>query len=257
MRRLLSAMTIVLIVVSAVLALSSPTVAQGNCLTPRLAVGGQGRVTPGTANRIRDAASTSGAQIGQIPAGGTFDVLEGPECVSGFLWWRVRYEGIEGWTVEGNTSDYFVEPVDANAPTETLAPVGEAQACPAGTAPEARLVVGMQGRVTGNEPSRLRNAPSTSGEQVGQIDPIDVFVVLAGPVCAGGYNWWQIDVNGKTGWTAEGQGSEYFVELIPATATPTPTRTSLPTFTPTATRTPGPTLTPSITFTPSITPTAT
>ncbi|MCB9454012.1 MAG: SH3 domain-containing protein [Anaerolineaceae bacterium] len=257
MRYLFLCTAVLLLLAVAMLVPPLPVGAQGNCLTPRLVVDGQGRVTPGSANRIRDAASTSGAQVGQIPAGGVFDVLEGPLCVEGFLWWRVAYDGVEGWTVEGNTSDYFVEPVEADTPVETPTQVGESQGCPAGTTPETRLVVGMQGRLTGNTPSRLRNAPSVTGEQIGQIDPIDVFVVLDSPVCAGGYNWWQIDLNGTSGWTAEGQGSDYFVEPIPATATPTPTRTPLPTFTPTATRTPGPTLTPSITFTPSVTPTAT
>ncbi len=258
MRRLLSFITVFLVAVSAVLAFSSPAAAQGSCLTPRLAIGGQGRVTPGSSNRIRDAASTSGTQIGQIPAGGVFDVLEGPNCVDGFLWWRVSYEGVEGWTVEGNASGYFVEPVDANATPAATAPIGAvAAACPPGTALEPRLVTGMQGRLVGNTPSRVRKLPSTTADQIAQIEPIDVFTVGIGPFCTNGINWWQINLNGIVGYTAEGQGDEYFVELIPATATPTATRTPLPTYTPTVTRTPLPSYTPSITPTPSDTPTPT
>ncbi len=268
MRRPFLFITIFCIFVSAILAFSSPSAAQENCPTPRLSIGGQGRVVPGSSNRIRDSATTSGQQIGQIPGGGVFDVLEGPECVEGYLWWGVNFQGLEGWTVEGNASDYFVEPVDPNAPTATLVPVGEIQSCPAGTAPEPRLVVGMWGHTSSNtSTSRVRSAPSVNAEQIGQIEPADVFLVLDGPICADGYNWWQIrtsiyhfletDLNAVQGWTAEGQGSSYFVEPIPATATPTASNTRLPTYTPTPSRTPGPTLTPSITPTASDTPTPT
>src|SRR5689334_21508350 len=86
-----------------------------SCLSSRLTLGGQTIVTPGSSNRFRSAASTSAEQVGQIPAGGVFTLLEGPNCVDGFLWWRVDYNGVTGWTVEANASDYFVDPVAANA----------------------------------------------------------------------------------------------------------------------------------------------
>ncbi len=75
----------------------------------RLVVGGQGRVLPGDPNDIRPAPGA--ASIGQIPAGATFMVLEGPTCTpNGIAWWRVSYNGQTGWTAEGQGSTYFVEP---------------------------------------------------------------------------------------------------------------------------------------------------
>src|SRR5690606_9392465 len=55
----------------------------------RMVIGESGRVTPGAANNLREAPSTSARRIGQIPGGGQFTVLEGPRCVEGYAWWRV------------------------------------------------------------------------------------------------------------------------------------------------------------------------
>lgn len=82
-----------------------------DCPEPRLEIGGRGRVTPGLPNRIRTLPSTSGEQIGEIPAGSVFDVLAGPECAEGFLWWNIAFGGLVGWTAEGNADGYFAEPV--------------------------------------------------------------------------------------------------------------------------------------------------
>lgn len=194
------------------------------CPETRLTAGGQGIVTPGAPNRLRDAASTSGALIGEIPGGATFNVLEGPECSGGFLWWRVSYQGTEGWTVEGNAESYFVNPVvqagSATAPAST-------EPAPTDCALSPRLAVGREGNTTSNTPSRLRDAPSASGEQIGQIDPLAVFTILDGPVCADGINWWQVRMGNVTGWTAEGVDGEYLVEMQEIQPTATPEYTGL------------------------------
>lgn len=79
-------------------------------LPSRLLVGGQGRVLPGDANNVRDIPDASGALVGQIPGGGVFAVLEGPTCdPAGRAWWRVDYNGLIGWTVEGAGDEYYTE----------------------------------------------------------------------------------------------------------------------------------------------------
>ena len=78
---------------------------------PRLTVGGQGRVTPGMANKMRSSASTSGGQVGSIPGEAVFSVVGGPTCADGYTWWQVTYEGVTGWTASGTPSEYWVEPV--------------------------------------------------------------------------------------------------------------------------------------------------
>lgn len=84
-------------------------------LPPRLTVGGRGRVTPGDPNNLRAAPGTNQPKVGQIPGEGDFDVLEGPQCASGMYWWRVRYQGQEGWTGEGKDGVYWLEPIGAAA----------------------------------------------------------------------------------------------------------------------------------------------
>ncbi|MDL1899665.1 SH3 domain-containing protein [Anaerolineae bacterium CFX9] len=90
-----------------------PALAQGDCPgapLPRLWVGGQGSVTPGSANNVRETPTTSGNLLGQLPGGTRFTVLEGPVCADGYNWWRVSSDTLIGWTVEGRGSDYFLAP---------------------------------------------------------------------------------------------------------------------------------------------------
>jgi hypothetical protein len=49
--------------------------------------------------------------FGQIPPGGVFTVLRGPECSrEGLIWWHVDYQGTEGWIAEANRQTYWLEP---------------------------------------------------------------------------------------------------------------------------------------------------
>jgi len=78
---------------------------------PRMVIGASGQVTPGIPNNIREGAGSSTKYIGEIPVGGMFTVLEGPTCASGLAWWKVNYNGMIGWTPEGQKGDYWIEPV--------------------------------------------------------------------------------------------------------------------------------------------------
>ncbi len=112
--------------VTGLFGLLPPGIGPGSAATPapqctgfmpsRLVVGQQGRVTPGISNRIRNQPGLSSTILGQMPAGAVFDVLEGPVCdAAGIAWWRVRFGAVEGWTAEGQGSDYFTEPMTPGA----------------------------------------------------------------------------------------------------------------------------------------------
>jgi hypothetical protein len=93
------------------------TAAASSCtgfLPSRLTVGGQARVTPGEPNRVRREPTISSPVVGQIPGEGIFTVLEGPVCdpPNAIAWWRVDYQGMTGWTAEGQGSDYWTEPLN-------------------------------------------------------------------------------------------------------------------------------------------------
>lgn len=109
--RLLRSMVVLSMLMASALILSASRFYAQDCPKPRLEIGGQGRVTPGEPNRMRSTPSTAGEQVGEIPAGSVFDVLDGPECADGFLWWHVEFDGVIGWTAEGNSDAYFAEPI--------------------------------------------------------------------------------------------------------------------------------------------------
>lgn len=87
--------------------------ANGICpvsLAGRLTVGKQGRVIPGPANRLRSGPSYSATIIGTIPGGSTFDVIGEAQCDGGSRFWKVRFNGAEGFTAEGEGTTYWLEP---------------------------------------------------------------------------------------------------------------------------------------------------
>jgi hypothetical protein len=82
-------------------------------LPPRLQVGEVARVTlGGSPNRVRELPSTSATFLGQLNPGTPIEVLEGPACAEGIVWWRVQSGTLVGWTAEGLFPDnYFLEPI--------------------------------------------------------------------------------------------------------------------------------------------------
>ncbi|HEX2908968.1 MAG TPA: SH3 domain-containing protein, partial [Phototrophicaceae bacterium] len=177
-------------------------------LPNRLMAGSYGRVTPGLPNVVRSAPGTnssgsSSVIVGNIPGGAVFSVLSGPQCGSdGRWWWYVNYNGLVGYTPEGEGSGtYWTEPYYSGG-----------VACPGFVT--SRLTKGSYGRVTTypNLPNRLRDFPSYNGFVSGSVPAGGVFTVLDGPNCAQNTAWWLVSYNGVTGWTAEGSGSQYWLE---------------------------------------------
>ena len=82
-------------------------------------------------------------------------------------------------------------------------------------APASRLQPFSFAYVTNGVPNNVRSSPSKSSKLVGMIKGNTVLVVQPdAPVCADGLLWWKIverDEQGPSGWTAEGQGSDYWL----------------------------------------------
>jgi hypothetical protein len=90
-------------------------------------------------------------------------------------------------------------------------PTVDPAACP--DAPPPRVAVGDRAQITEEDPRPLnvRDAPALSANVITQADPGDVFEVVDGPVCAGDYWWWNVNLaSGQRGWTAEGSHELYF-----------------------------------------------
>ena len=81
----------------------------------QLRVGMQAQVAlePPLPNRVREEPSTSATITGYIDPGGQMEILEGPACEEGWIWWRVKELDSEltGWTAEGDTDSYWVIPI--------------------------------------------------------------------------------------------------------------------------------------------------
>lgn len=78
-----------------------------------------------------------------------------------------------------------------------------------------RLAADIEARVTPGSPNNLRAEPSTSAALIGEIPAEGVFRVLSGPACdAEGNIWWQVSYGELNGWTAEGNGDQYYVEPL-------------------------------------------
>ncbi len=81
-----------------------------------------------------------------------------------------------------------------------------------------RLVPGVQAVVAGapaDPPDRVRSGPASSNAVITQIYPQTRVKVVQGPVCADGLVFWKVEnamIPGGFGWTAEGDGTEYWLE---------------------------------------------
>ena len=83
----------------------------GRALSPILQPGDTAAVTytPPVANRFRKDPGFSGTVIGMLEPGSVFRVMDGPVCADGLYWYRVNYNGINGWTAESDDGQYWLE----------------------------------------------------------------------------------------------------------------------------------------------------
>jgi hypothetical protein len=184
------------------------------CTLPtRLTAGGTGQVTPGLPNLIRalPRRGSDSAILGRIPAGGIFTVVSGPQCDNeGRYWWQVSYNGVTGWTPEGESGIYWLQPYSTSPVACTLPP---------------RLSPGTTAYVTPGLPNLMRTLPRRGSDSliVGRIPGNGVFTVLSGPQCDNeGRNWWQVNYAGIVGWTAEGEHGLYWLAPFGCPKSPVP-----------------------------------
>lgn len=64
-----------------------------------------------TSNRLRSDATTSSEMLDKLSPGTIMEIVDGPKCADGILWWKVKgvSRSFEGWTGEGDT-EYWLDP---------------------------------------------------------------------------------------------------------------------------------------------------
>jgi hypothetical protein len=104
-----------------------------------------------------------------------------------------------------------------NSPGDDWAPDwsrtgGLSIACAAGW---TRLSAGKYAIVTqGDLPDRVRSEPKIADNIISLLYPGSIVKILEGPVCADGLVFWKVEnaaIPGGMGWTAEGDGKEYWL----------------------------------------------
>lgn len=84
--------------------------------------------------------------------------------------------------------------------------------CP--NSPPPRLSIGLPAQITPGDSNNLRDEPNST-TVIGQIPTGEQSLVLDGPVCGiNGLTFWKVQYGEVTGWTAEGQGTDYWLEPV-------------------------------------------
>lgn len=73
----------------------------------QLETGRVAMVNAGPPNNVREKAGLSERKLGNLQANETLEILAGPKCADGMVWWKVYSlnTGLDGWTAEGRLGD--------------------------------------------------------------------------------------------------------------------------------------------------------
>ncbi len=79
----------------------------------RLKVGDLAYVTkdPPIPNRVRKEPNREADIIGHINPGASMEIIEGPACSDGWVWWHIKNADLNGWTSEGDKETYWLVPL--------------------------------------------------------------------------------------------------------------------------------------------------
>lgn len=83
-----------------------------------------------------------------------------------------------------------------------------------------RLIANIQARIVSGPPNNQRSDASVDSDFLGEIPGGAVVQITGGPQCAEGLVWWQVNYEGRSGWTVEGRDGSYWIEPLPAAPLP-------------------------------------
>lgn len=171
-----------------------------------------------SAVNFRIGPTTASAIITTLPMGAAGTVLGGPTSANGYNWYQLQTAFGIGWcagsflrkTASGGTTSPTPTRTPTQPPTPTRTPTTPAP-------PGGAFAVGDTIRAT--TLVNLRSSASITGSVVRTIASGTTGTVLAGPVSANGYAWYQLRISGATGWSA----GEFYVKTSGPSPTVVPT----------------------------------
>lgn len=134
---------------------------------------GEAVVVDTTSVNFRADATTSAGTISVLIDGTYGEVAAGPTTADGYVWYKLDVDGTSGWVA----ADYL------------QSASGSHGVIPAGST-----------AIVTTDFLNLRATPSTTGAVVTTIANGDRPAVNDGPTTADGYEWYQLTINGETGW---------------------------------------------------------
>jgi hypothetical protein len=139
-------------------------------LLPLLTVGQQARIAPGVPSIVRAQPALTAEQVAEIPAGGSFAMVEGPVCGDdGLTWWQIQSDDVMGWIAQGEGGVYYVEPIPQALPAAgALTPLA---------ADNVEQLVELS-RIQGNVAAALAWTPDGAALAVASTDPVNTGVWL-------------------------------------------------------------------------------
>jgi hypothetical protein len=155
-------------------------------------------------------------------------IVGGPVCVhSGemsYWFWQVRVDGETGWVAEGDVNHRFIAVRVGGLYAGSTATAYTATTPLACQGPHAPIGAGVEIVVItpDSDKLKLRSEPEISPDTVlRELDRFTRLKVIDGPVCVQAetgiaYWLWKVQVisSGQTGWVAEGDGQNNFIDPI-------------------------------------------
>lgn len=164
--------------------------------------------------------TTSAAIITTLPTGTSGTVLGGPTSANGYNWYQLQTAFGIGWCASSFLRKTASGGTTIPTSTRTPSPTATATRTPTQTSvPGGAFVAGDSVRAT--TAVNLRSSPAITGGLLQTLASGATGTVLAGPISANGYAWYQLQIAGTTGWAA----GQFFAKTTgtPPTATRTAT----------------------------------
>ncbi len=181
--------------------------------------GATGRVTTHNVN-FRAKPTTESVSLGKLPAGTEVELLSMPPSRSSEYWFKVRYNGVDGYVCASYIRVLEAGVTASPSPTLTVVPT----ATPVVTAvptPTIDPAIGGEvqdatGMITADGVN-FRLTPSTDGEKIGKLNSGTVVELLTIPNHVGAAYWYKVRYNGQ-----EGYVQSNYIRVLSNGAVPSP-----------------------------------